>query len=178
VHINNGQLIQLLQKGLLFTQVETHLEKDGTEKKCIAPFTLLGQHECQFQKKKRVAMNTVNTKVLIGHESEVFVCSWNPLFPLLASGSGDGSARIWTIPEDPLQDSACIVLPHQGNKDVTTLDWSPDGLLLATGSYDGIARIWSKAGVLKFQMEKHVGPIFSLKWNKKGDLLLTGGFLF
>jgi transducin (beta)-like 1 len=24
-------------------------------------------------------------------------------------------------------------------------------------------------------MEKHVGPIFSLKWNKKGDLLLSGG---
>ena len=24
-------------------------------------------------------------------------------------------------------------------------------------------------------MKKHVGPIFSLKWNKKGELLLTGG---
>jgi transducin (beta)-like 1 len=23
-------------------------------------------------------------------------------------------------------------------------------------------------------MEKHSGPIFSLKWNKKGDLLLSG----
>jgi transducin (beta)-like 1 len=144
---------------LLFTQVETHLNevslinlKDGTEKKCIAPFTLLGQHECQFQKKKKrkLTFNGLNSKVLSGHESEVFVCSWNPIYPLLASGSGDGSARIWTIPEDSLQDSSCTVLPHnQGgeNKDVTTLDWSPDGLLLATGSYDGLARIWHKSGM-------------------------------
>jgi transducin (beta)-like 1 len=110
---------------------------------------LLGQHECQYQKKRRLTVHAVNAKVLSGHESEVFVCSWNPQYPLLASGSGDGSARIWSIPEDPLQDSTCIILPHTRggeNKDVTTLDWSPDGLLLATGSYDGAARIWNKTG--------------------------------
>jgi transducin (beta)-like 1 len=32
-----------------------------------------------------------------------------------------------------------------------------------------------KLGDLKFVMNKHTGPIFSLKWNKKGDLLLSGG---
>ena len=29
-------------------------------------------------------------------------------------------------------------------------------------------------GTLRFTLEKHDGPIFSLKWNKSGNLLLTG----
>lgn len=29
-------------------------------------------------------------------------------------------------------------------------------------------------GELKSTLSKHKGPIFSLKWNKKGDYLLTG----
>ncbi|OMO56545.1 hypothetical protein CCACVL1_26457 [Corchorus capsularis] len=49
-----------------------------------------------------------------------------------------------------------------------------EGTLLATGSYDGQARIWTTNGELRTTLSKHKGPIFSLKWNKKGDYLLTG----
>ena len=45
---------------------------------------------------------------------------------------------------------------------------------MGTGSYDGKARIWNRNGNLKYTSLKHSGPIFSLKWNKLGDLLLTG----
>ncbi|MBA0677735.1 hypothetical protein Goari_019125, partial [Gossypium aridum] len=51
---------------------------------------------------------------------------------------------------------------------------SGEGTLLATGSYDGQARIWTTTGDLRTTLSKHKGPIFSLKWNKKGDYLLTG----
>jgi WD40 repeat protein len=30
------------------------------------------------------------------------------------------------------------------------------------------------AGKLRQTLDKHQGPIFALKWNKKGDLLLSG----
>lgn len=115
---------------------------------------------------------------LEGHQSEVFICAWSPTEELLASGSGDSTARIWNLSPDAGQPVPCAVLVHDRAidkaKDVTTLDWNPDGSLLATGSYDGLARIWSKDGDLKTILNRHKGPIFSLKWNKKGDLLLSG----
>lgn len=124
--------------------------------------------------------------ILEGHTSEVCACAWSPTSSLLASGSGDSTARIWTIAEGPCRlgaqngPSNVLVLKHvkgrtnEKSKDVTTLDWNGEGTLLATGSYDGQARIWTTNGELKTTLSKHKGPIFSLKWNKKGDYLLTG----
>ncbi|KAM7264832.1 hypothetical protein ACFE04_002515 [Oxalis oulophora] len=133
--------------------------------------------------------------VLEGHASEFFLrsspqkvcaCAWSPTGSLLASGSGDSTARIWTIANGTSRSSGhngplnVLVLKHmkgrtnEKSKDVTTLDWNGEGTLLATGSYDGQARIWATNGELRSTLIKHKGPIFSLKWNKKGDYLLTG----
>ena len=142
-----------------------------------APMEEDGEPNLEIQKSK--------VSILKGHTSEVFICSWSPTAPKIASGSGDSTSRIWDIgdglcgEDSDAASSKPLVLKHfksanEKSKDVTTLDWINDGNLLATGSYDGQARVWSVDGELKSTLSRHKGPIFSLKWNKKGDLLLSG----
>lgn len=129
-------------------------------------------------------IRSCDVTILEGHTSEVFACAWSPAGSVLASGSGDSTARIWTLADGPSSSqngpSSVVVLKHfkgrtnEKSKDVTTLDWNGEGTLLATGSYDGQARIWNRDGELETTLNKHKGPIFSLKWNKKGDYLLSG----
>lgn len=139
---------------------------------------------CPETPKLEYEISASDVTILEGHTSEVCACAWSPSGSLLASGSGDSTARIWTISDASSRSlnasSNVVVLKHvkgktnEKSKDVTTLDWNGEGTLLATGSYDGQARIWNMNGDLKSTLSRHKGPIFSLKWNKKGDYLLTG----
>lgn len=153
-----------------------------------------GSGEKTGDKNKSIDVPESDALTLRGHTSEVFVCSWNPRTSVLASGSGDSTARIWPIPANfPAPSSAAaaaaaqpIILQHHQEKlgspvpvrrkanDVTTLDWNPTGTMLATGTYDGCARVWTETGELKHTLVMHKGPLFSLKWNKKGNYILSG----
>ncbi|XP_068174938.1 F-box-like/WD repeat-containing protein TBL1XR1a [Antennarius striatus] len=146
--------------------------------------TLANNHADLMEVDGDVEIPQNKAMVLRGHESEVFICAWNPVSDLLASGSGDSTARIWNLSENSTSSSTQLVLRHcireggqdvPSNKDVTSLDWNSEGTLLATGSYDGFARIWTKDGNLASTLGQHKGPIFALKWNKKGNFILSAG---
>jgi transducin (beta)-like 1 len=131
-------------------------------------------------------------KILTGHESEVITCGWNPsrAISLLASASGDGTVRLWTVPGEGNWDvedaklsvrvlehtpSSTSSLSSGESRDVTTLDWSPDGQVLATGCYDGKARLWSVDGELLAVLSQHTGPVFQLQWSADGAHLVSVG---
>ena len=195
-----GALISFVQKGMLYSNIEQHVNDDGTimddgDDDKLASLLLPGHVQSRENDEKddgndamdEDGMEVEASKIttLSGHENEVFTVAWNPVKSLLASGSGDSSARIWHIPTaesgpEAERNTQWHVLEHfnpssnEKAKDVTTLDWNSDGSLLATGSYDGHARIWNEQGKLVMTLQRHKGPVFSLKWNRTGSMLLSG----
>jgi WD40 repeat protein len=57
--------------------------------------------------------------------------------PVLASGSQDGTVRLWS-----LGNGSGRVIPKQA-RCVFTVAFSPDGRLLAAGDTNGTIRLWS-----------------------------------
>jgi len=131
---------------------------------------------------RQTPKSTISSDAVIklkGHTQPVQPCSWNPKVPgLLASGSGDSTARIWDVPASPngkpVDPITCKHASGQRRSDVTTVEWNSEGTLLATGTEDGIARIWTPSGDLHLVLSMHQRTIFSLRWNSKGTMLLTG----
>ncbi|KAJ3352899.1 hypothetical protein HDU83_007556 [Entophlyctis luteolus] len=132
-----------------------------------------------------------------GEVGPVYCIAWNPRFMLLASGSQDGKVRLWRVPSDSsegITTECAVTLDHSEMEEngVTSLDWHPQGLLIATGSVAGSVKIWTKSGAhfiqidsyqlglkceqpgeLKHTLSRHTSTVFTLKFNKKGDLLGT-----
>jgi WD40 repeat protein len=97
--------------------------------------------------------------------------AWSPDGARLATGSSDGTARIW----DATSGKEASTLPgHNGS--INSLAWSPDGRWLATGSDDNTARIWDTTrGKELVTLRGHGGSIKTLAWSPPdGRWLATG----
>eukprot|EP00040_Diaphanoeca_grandis_P015807 m.81094 g.81094 ORF g.81094 m.81094 type:complete len:474 (-) comp25384_c0_seq1:119-1540(-) len=196
IKIPPGSLIAALQRSLNYVQAEVNLAESGPADpenlEAIDALTLIESVQPDKCEAKRAQLrNKLQEKavdedievpaskvtILKGHDNEVFACAWNPHCNMIASGSSDSTARIWSL-DGPNGVVDALVLRHlaphgEETKDVTTLDWKKDGSLLGTGSYDGTGRIWTKTGELHNTLTGHKGPVFSLKWNAKGNYLVT-----
>ncbi len=105
---------------------------------------------------------------LTGHTAALHDVAWAPDGTRLVSTSGDGTARVWSMPEG--RQSAVM---QAGEAFVVA--WSPDGERIATGSRDGTVRIWDADSAALMQELRHDEAIHSLAWAPDGGLLLTGG---
>ena len=91
---------------------------------------------------------------------------------LLASGSGDNTARIWDVAAGECR----RVLEGHTNR-VQDIAFAPDASRLATASYDNTARIWSVAdGKCLQTLQGHTKEVRSVAWSPDGKLLATGGW--
>ena len=71
----------------------------------------------------------------------VYSVSWSPDGTRLATGSEDGTAKVWDAADGR---ERLTLRGHVGR--VYSVSWSPDGTRLATGSEDGTAKVWDAAG--------------------------------
>jgi WD40 repeat protein/transcriptional regulator with XRE-family HTH domain len=88
----------------------------------------------------------------------------------LASGSYDGSVKLWDV------ERGALLWSGWHTQGTMRLAFSPDGSLLASGGVDGSARLWNaKLGTLLAELPQP-SSVGSLAWSPDGRLLASGDF--
>jgi len=142
--------------------------------------------------------------VLEGHASEVFICAWSPSGSRLASGGGDATARVWSVPAGPSGAAAArkarapLVLKHEAKAGSIERSASETnggaGVLrerVASGEAKGRdgddCEAWRDSGSpvkkddasraeVSDEWANKSKDVTTLDWNGDGSLLATGSY--
>ncbi len=124
------------------------------------------------------ANNPLST-TLTGHSSPVWSAVFSPRGHLLASGSYDGTVRLWSVPDPahavPLGPPLVI---HSSA--VTSVAFSRDGHILAASGADELVRLWdvtdpAHPAPLGAPLNTHTNLVRSVVFSPDGRTLATSG---
>lgn len=92
---------------------------------------------------------------------------------ILASGSRDGTAKLWRV--DAQGRGTLLRSMRDNSGDVLCVAFSPDGRVLATGSRDGTIYLWDAGtgGLLEI-LTGHEGEVLSVAFSADGGSLASG----
>jgi WD40 repeat protein len=90
--------------------------------------------------------------------------------PLLASGSADGTIRLWEI-----ESGTAVATLHGHTGTVLSVALSDDGRLLASGGVDTTVRLWDvDSGQLLSILEGHTGVVLGVALSLDGRIVASG----
>jgi len=119
---------------------------------------------------------------LNGHTDFCVSLDFSPNGTLLASGSRDGTAILWSTAtwekahrlENPDQDTITDTSGRRGS--VEDVAFSPDGKTLALASYRGTVQLWDVAsGKLRETLKGHSSAVGAVAFSPDGRSLASGG---
>ena len=102
------------------------------------------------------------------HTDNTFALAFSPDEGLLATGSNDGSVKLWEVA------SGALLWSSWQTKATTCLAFSPDGSLLAGGGHDATVRLWDARLGIPVEEVPHPVPASALAWSPDGRLLASG----
>jgi WD40 repeat protein len=109
-----------------------------------------------------------------GHQQEIYSLEFSRDGMLIVSGSGDRTARIWSL-ADGSHKTLPIHEPDNIDSGVTSVAISPDARLVAAGSLDTVVRIWDvTTGVLIERLRGHKDSVYSVAFTPDGKGLISG----
>lgn len=111
----------------------------------------------------------VSKKVLNAHSMYVRCLAFNNIGSFLASGSRDGSVKIWHTGTGGLQTSL-----DNHRAEVTSIVFHPTENLIASGASDGTVRLWDiAAGDVLLQRRYHTDKVLQLEFSRNGNVLFS-----
>lgn len=196
-----GALVYLIQKGIMFSQIETSAEEAVNQ-----PDELFG-HELNYLRSnlkqsveianesnastrrmkilrtadsssQPVILSYQSSFILQGHFGPVTTTAWNSDSTLLATGSCDGKVIVWNLiysdkNECEISDDPTILTPetNEDNPSDITALSFSPDNILAVGTFSGLIVLY-KDGEEIYRSNKHESPVISLSW--KEDKLASG----
>ncbi len=103
------------------------------------------------------------------HTDIVPTIAFSPDGCTLASGSYDGSIKLWEVA------SGALLWTGWHTDSIYSVAFAPDGSLLASGGNDATVRLWDRQSGTQLQTLSHPDPVFEVTWSPDGRLLASGG---
>jgi WD40 repeat protein/transcriptional regulator with XRE-family HTH domain len=104
------------------------------------------------------------------HTDVVSTLAFSPDGSSLASGSWDGTLKLWNL------QSGALLWRGRHTNTISCLAFSPDGRLLASSGRDATVQFWDAHSGTNLQSLPHPGSVYRVTWSPDGGLLASGDF--